>query len=303
MEDEIRTALDDLRAETESIRLAAARVLQQEAADLSPEAEREVREVFAVETVPWVRGALAEVLAAGAPPIEVGVTIPAPRWDKQVEGADPDVARRAINVSTRRVLHEVAAVVGRARVAAAGDLGQGYPDTETFRQLTYLSELCDGLDTLANATVNPTLEEFELRSVLAELADRVEKSLLVEIRVEGPKDFMVIADRSLIGLAVRNLLANAAEATESLKAGDERVVLITWGASAEGVHISVIDRGPGPAAFLARMMRAGLSTKVGHSGYGLATVSEAMRGLGGEARISRNDRGGATAVIVWPGAP
>jgi signal transduction histidine kinase len=302
MSEDIQHALDGLKADTESIRLAAARSLREHGADLSAAAEREVRKAFAVETVPWVRGALAEVLASGLPPIEKGITIPAPRWDEQVEGADPEVARRAINISTKRVLHEVSAVVGRARVAAGGDMGEGYPESETYRQLTYLSDLCGGLRTLASATVKPALEEFDLRGELVRLAEDVESDLLVTIRVEGPKAFMVNADRSLLDLAVRNLLINAAEATESLKAGDARAVLLTWGASAEGVHVSIIDRGPGPAAFLAQATRAGLSTKVGHPGYGLATASEAMRGLGGEVRISRNDRGGATAVVAWPGA-
>jgi signal transduction histidine kinase len=301
MDYELRNALDRLRADTESVRLAAARVLQKRAAELSPQAEHEVREAFATETVPWVRGALAEILAVGSPPIGQGMTIPAPRWDSQVEGANPEVARQAINISTRRVLHEVAAVVGRARVAAGEDLGEAYLGSETYRQLTYLSELCGGLRTLANATVHPTLEEFDLRDELLQLAKSIEADLVVEIRVEGPKDFMVQGDKSLLGLAVRNLLVNAVEATQSLKAADDRVVLMTWGVAQEGVHISVIDRGPGPAAFLAQASRAGLSTKVGHSGYGLATASEAVRGLEGEVRISRNDRGGATAVIVWPG--
>lgn len=303
MNDPVRAALDGLKAETESTRLEAARELQEHAAELSGEGEREVSEAFATETVPWVRGALAEVLDVGAPPIGVGHTIAAPRWDEQIEGANPDVARRAINLSTKRVLHEVSAVVGRARVAARADLEDAYQASDTYRQLTYLYELCQGLRTLASATVSPKLEEFDLSEEVTALAKSVEGQLLVKIRPEGPANFTVRADRSLLGIAVRNLLVNAAEATESLKAADERVVVITWGASRKSVHISVIDRGPGPAPFLARSSGAGLSTKIGHSGYGLATASEAMRGLGGEVQLTRNERGGATAVILWPGLP
>jgi signal transduction histidine kinase len=303
MNDRVRAALDGLKADTESARLEAARELEEHADELSSEGEREVSEAFATEKVPWVRGALAQVLDVGAPPIGVGHTIPAPRWDEQIEGADPDVARRAINLSTKRVLHEVSAVVGRARVAARADLHDAYQASETNRQLTYLYELCQGLRTLSSATVSPKLEEFDLRAEVSALAESVEGQLLVKIRPEGPANFTVRADRSLLGIAVRNLLVNAAEATESLRAGDERVVVVTWGASKKAVHISVIDRGPGPAPFLARSSGAGLSTKIGHSGYGLATASEAMRGLGGEVQLTRNERGGATALILWPGLP
>jgi sensor histidine kinase regulating citrate/malate metabolism len=61
----------------------------------------------------------------------------------------------------------------------------------------------------------------------------------------------------------------------------------------------VIDRGPGPPHFLAALRNAGVSTKEGHPGYGLATASEAMRSLRGAVEIQRNDRGGATVVLSW----
>ena len=302
MDDPLRAALDGLKAETESARLEAARLLQGQGTELSGEEEREVREAYAKETVPWVRGALAEVLAAGAPPIGVGHTIPAPRWDEQIEGVGPEVARRAVNVSTKRVLHEVSAVVGRARVAARTDLGDAYLGSDTDRQLTYLYELCQGLRTLAGATANPAFEEFDLSEEIRLEAEAVEERLVVKIRPEGLDNFIVNADRSLLGIALRNLIVNAAEATDALE-GDDRVVVVTWGVSGESVQIAVIDRGPGPAPFLAQSTRAGLTTKVGHSGYGLATASEAMRSMDGEVQLSRNERGGATALILWPGLP
>jgi signal transduction histidine kinase len=303
MADELTEALASLGAETESARLAAARTVLEHASQLSAEAESTVRKAFAKEDVPWVRGVLAEALAVRTPAVGDSVTVAAPRWDERVEGADPGVARQAINISTNRVLHEVAAVVGRARVAAGADIGDRYLASETNRQLKFLSDVCSGLRTLANATESPKIEEFDLRAELLELAASVEEDLIVEIRVEGPGMFMVKADRALLGLAARNLLVNAAEATESLDAGRDRAVLITWGISPEGVYVSIIDRGPGPGAFLASTSRPGVSTKVGHPGYGLATASEAMRSLQGEVRIMRNDRGGATAVIAWPEDP
>lgn len=302
MDERLRVALDGLKAETESARLVAARRIEEHGAVLTGEAEREVREAYANETVPWVRGALAEALAAGAPPIGVGHTIPAPSWDEQIEGVGPEVARRAVNVSTKRVLHEVSAVVGRARVAARADLGEDYPQSDTDRQLTYLYELCQGLRTLAGATASPTFEEFDLSEEIRVEAKAVEELRVVKIRPEGAKNFTVNADRSLLGIALRNLILNAAEATESLE-GDDRVVVVTWGVSDKGVQIAVIDRGPGPARFLGHSSRAGLTTKVGHSGYGLATASEAMRSMDGEVQLSRNERGGATALILWPGLP
>lgn len=305
MNDGVVGALARLRSESESTRLEAARELRKNASSLSAEAQVEVGAAFAKEDVPWVRGVLAEILALGVGELEEPTSIAAPRWDEQIEGADPEVARQAVNVSTNRVLHEVAAVVGRARVAAAEDFAE-FRGSETERQLQFLSDVCDGLRVLASATGNPQVEEFDLRAELIALADRVSGSLEipVPIRVEGPGPvFMVRSDRTLLDLTIRNLLANAAEATESLGTPEERAVTITWGISGDSIQISIIDRGPGPPPFLATRSRVGVSTKVGHPGYGLATASEAMRSLGGEVFIRRNDRGGATALIRWPEEP
>src|SRR6476646_9905687 len=54
--DELSVALAELRAETESIRLAAARRIRKHAGELTAESEAVVREAFAEESVPWVRG-------------------------------------------------------------------------------------------------------------------------------------------------------------------------------------------------------------------------------------------------------
>ena len=78
-----------------------------------------------------------------------------------------------------------------------------------------------------------------------------------------------------------------------------RSIVLTWGISAEGIHVTVIDRGPGPPQLLGRVHSAGVSTKEGHPGFGLATASEALRSLGGSVEIQRNDRGGATVVLTW----
>ncbi len=302
MSDDVAGALVRLRSESESTRLKAARELREKATGLSAEAQVAVGTAFAKEDVPWVRGVLAEILALGVGELDQLTAIAAPRWDEEIEDAAPEVARQAVNISTNRVLHEVAAVVGRARVAASEDFAD-FRGSETERQLQFLSDVCDGLRVLASATGNPQVEEFDLRAELSALAARVSASLEVPvpIRVEGPGPvFMVRADRTLLDLAIRNLLANAAEATESLDTPAERAVTITWGISGDSIQISIIDRGPGPPPFLATRSRVGVSTKVGHPGYGLATASEAMRSLGGEVLIRRNDRGGATALIRWP---
>ena len=194
----------------------------------------------------------------------VGVEVPAPVWDAELEGLDPDVARQLINLSTRRVLHEVSSVVGRARLAAMGDLADEYADSETGRQLEFLSDVCTGLRTISAATQAPELLEFELAGELTQLGQALADERLCPVRCNGPNMFMVKSDRGMVRLAVQNIVVNAIEATLSIGPADEdRAVILTWGASALGFHVTVIDRGPGPPRFLAAIKNAGVSTKPG----------------------------------------
>lgn len=289
-----------LRSPIENDRLRAARkALERD--DVTPELEQAVREAYARETVPWVRGALAEVIATSdGVDWDVGVEVPAPVWDAELEGLERDVARQLINLSTRRVLHEVASVVGRARLAAIGDLGSQYSESDTGRELEFLSEVCGGLRTISAATQMPEILEFDLAEELTQLGEALAAERLCPVRCNGPTMFVVKSDPGMVKLAVQNIVVNAIEATLSIgPADEERAVTLTWGSSASGFHVTVIDRGPGPPRFLAAIKNAGVSTKAGHPGYGLATASEALRSFGGTVQIRRNDRGGATVVLAW----
>lgn len=293
--------LAGLDAESYGERLAAARGLRALDVEIPPEAERRIREVLAVETVPWVRGVLNEILRERGPDLlDAGVAVPAPVWDDRLGGYEPGLAREAITLATARVLHEVAAIVGRAKLAAADDLGDDYSGSWTERELSFLADTCKALRTLNSATKVPAPEELDLRDELTSLAETVEAEMLCPVHANGPGPFIVVADRALLLLALRNVVINAVEATLSAgPASGSRPVVLTWGANAQGVHVSVIDRGPGPPPFLGGIKTAGVSTKEGHPGYGLATASEALKSMNGSIEIRRNDRGGATVVLSW----
>ncbi len=301
MSDErLEEALGNLTASGETDRLAAAREILDVMTELSPRIDKAAREALARESVPWVRGALVSILAQGGPELEEGVVVPAPTWDAALDELDVDLAHQVLSMSTKRVLHEVAAVVGRAKLAAGVELGDAYSGSQTARQLEFLSEVCAGLRTLTAATQSPTLLEFDLSQELEELSRSVAEQWLFPITANGPTPFIITSDRNLLILAVSNILVNAVEATLSVGPAEEaRAIVLTWGSSPGGFHTTVIDRGPGPPGFFGALRNAGVSTKEGHPGFGLATASEAMRSLGGAVQIQRNERGGATVVLSW----
>jgi signal transduction histidine kinase len=296
---ELESIRSDLRSKSGAARAKAARSLIALADELPASIDLEVREALAREELPWVRGTLLEVLEKGSPAFGDGVLVPAPSWDQQVEGVPPELVRQSLNTTARRVLHEVSAVVGRVDLAARDEMAAQYGGSETARELAFLRAMCKGLRTLASATEEPSLSEFNLSDHLTELADGITREHVCPVLPAGPAPFTVTTDWSLLSLAVSNVLVNAAEATLLTGSVNGREVRLTWGTSASGVHVTVIDRGPGPPSFLARPPRTRVSTKDGHPGYGLATASEAMHSLGGEVLIQRNDVGGTTVILSW----
>ncbi len=297
---ELDVARDKLRSSSSPLRAWAARSILAIDGDLPAAVDVEVRQALSKEELPWVRGVLLEVLEKGSPGFGEGVVVPAPSWDQELDDVPAEVARQSLNTSARRVLHEVSSVAGRLNVVAREELAERYGGSETARELTFLTAVCKGLRTLASATEVPTHTEFDLSAELAELAATVTRELVCDVLAAGPAPFMVTSDWSLLSLAVNNILVNAAEAT-LLTGGPvgERPVSLNWGSSANGAHITVIDRGPGPPAFLARPTSGRVSTKEGHPGYGLATASEAMRSLDGKVLVRRNDLGGTSVILSW----
>ena len=120
--DEVHDALRRLGSESFTERLAAARELNRFRVRLSRDDDRIVREALATESVPWVRGALSAILDQdGDGLLREGVVIPAPVWDEELAGFDPEVARAAITMATGRVLQR-----GRCGswTSTAGGLGR-----------------------------------------------------------------------------------------------------------------------------------------------------------------------------------
>ncbi len=297
---EIESARSDLRSKSGPIRARAARAILELGGELPAAVDVEVREALTKEDLPWVRGLLLQILETGSPAFAEGVVVPAPSWDQPLEGIPSELARQSLHTSARRVLHEVSAVVGRVDVAAREELSASYGNSETARELAFLTAICKGLRTLASATDAPTMSEFDLGERLGEVADTITQNLVCPVLAAGPAPFTVTADWALLSLAVNNVLVNAAEATLFTGPVDGRAVRLNWGSSATGVHVTIIDRGPGPPGFLARPPKARVSTKDGHPGYGLATASEAMHSLDGEVLVQRNDLGGTTVILSWP---
>jgi phosphoglycerate-specific signal transduction histidine kinase len=112
---------------------------------------------------------------------------------------------------------------------------------------------------------------------------------------------MVRGDRDLLELALRPVVINAIEAVCALGDPAANAVTISWGLEQDSCWIVVIDHGPGVDTRL-DLLLAGLTTKSGHIGFGLATAKAAMDSLDGRVEVNSNAHGGATVLLEWQGA-
>jgi len=281
-------------------RLAAARDLVQ---DPRPEALGPLKKALQRERVSWIRAAITEAIerceAFGeAPGLETEESSRPDEDDLDRLQAYADGRREGM----RQVLHELASPLGLAHAA----LGREPADLEeALRQLARMRRITAALRSLIGASGVAQPTEFDFAPhLLAFEASPPAQCPDGLVAAQGPRPFPVRGDRDLLELAVQPLVANAIEAVLGL-GGDPpaRGVIVTWGPDRQGCYVAVIDEGPGPPAGLEELIALGASDKPGHIGFGLETARTAIVSMDGELTLERNRRGGATAVLRWPGRP
>lgn len=104
------------------------------------------------------------------------------------------------------------------------------------------------------------------------------------------------ADADLIRQCLINVVKNSVEAIEG-----SGKILITTGTRGEFVFIGIKDNGKGiPPEVLSRVFEPFFSTTKNGSGLGLAMVSKIMHDLGGDVKISSNEKGTTVTLLLLP---
>ena len=288
--------LQQYRSATESRRLHLIRRMGNGSAPVPSPAT--LKAMLADESVPWIRMALEELLADGG----YGRREPARSGDAL---ADDELYLQALNSAIRQVLHEIAPIVGRARLAAQRQLREALVGTRLEHELDSLARVCDGLRRLAAASSTASPSEVDLAECVRQLVAGESDQTDVPVRASGTSPFVVSVDRALLELALGNLIRNAIEATEALSSSDlsAHSVVVNWGTTAGSHWVSVIDRGQGLMTEPSELFDRGVSLKAGGRGYGLTTATNAASSLGGDLEVGSNDQGGTTATIRWPAEP
>jgi len=287
-------AIERLHSGNGRERLEAARSLALTPA-LTPAERQEVAGVLVHEAVPWVRTALSRAVHVD----DFRVLEDPSDIDVDLRSMREDVSSAAVHEATDRILHELSPTVGRALLSAEREI-ENYRSSRTRYEIERLSVLVNAIRELSQATSIPTIDEYDLSKQIRELAETEEEWLGCPLRASGQSPFVVSADRGFLEIAIQNGMRNAAEATLSVSPEAPPPITVNWGIGEREYWVVIIDRGPGPPPAADDLFALGATTKSDHSGLGLATALRALRGLGGDVSLRRNEVGSATYCLRWP---
>lgn len=120
----------------------------------------------------------------------------------------------------------------------------------------------------------------------------------IRVRVE-PSDLVVLADSVQLGIAIRNLVANALEAMN--ETGIVTIEATQNSGHIDGVRIDVIDQGTGiPDEIRVRLTEPLFTTKTRGLGLGLALVRSIVERHGGALKIHSTSPEGSVFRIELP---
>lgn len=208
------------------------------------------------------------------------------------------VQAQALQIATKRVLHEIRPVMQSLYRGSRLDLKDEFDGSASKHGLDRMSDLLDALQVLGEAAEAPRLTEFDLTELVgSHVKDEGVPRARVLLARGDP--VVVIGDPSLVALAFVNLLRNALDASSEA----DPPVVINWGRGDESAWVSLLDSGQGlPSDALSSAFHVGSTTRsaLGHFGLGLPTAEQAMSSLGGSVALRPRRERGTAAEARWP---
>jgi signal transduction histidine kinase len=294
----LEEALRAVRLGTTTERMAAADALSEIAT---------IRELPSLELIRsreldhYVRAAIDRAIGAA------GRRLPLlPEPPEEIGDVDSDevsaagIRAAAIRETTARIVHELNRVVGKVGGEASLEIEQ-YDESRTRASIERLISLIDAVDRLSRAAAVPVIREFDVGSVIRDVAAiEAERHPGIQVVAEGPDKTIVRSDSDLLRLILHNAISNACEAVDAIGPDlEHHPVAVSWGATDRDVWISILDRGVGLASPESAFL-FGETTKVDHHGVGLALAKQAADSLGARVTLESRRAGGSAFEVRVP---
>lgn len=210
------------------------------------------------ETVPAVRHLLEAAVRRAQQDSE-----PASVYQPDAVPASTDI----LDALSGLIRHETEPIIGWIRRSAAREIGAGYQESETFKNIDLLRRRLLGLETLAAAHRLPRYSRASLVSLIVDCQPNGFPDEVVE--ANGGDDDSIDTDPGLFSIIVGNALLNAQEASIGLPGAP---ILVRHGVSDRHFWVTVSNRFQGQAFEMEHVAQTGASTKDSHKGLGVSAM-------------------------------
>ena len=288
-------ALESLSSSSAHRRLKAARFL---ARNSGPSELQFLRNALRNETVSYVRSGLELAIKRVS---NIARSADDEGTLEEIE-IPPDVRKHIRNQVTEEItgqlLHEIASPVGLIASAAAREISD-YEHSRTKHHVDTLKRVFEAIEQLKTAAAVPRPREFDLAELLAQIVSETVGSVLIEVSLYGAKPMLITADPAVLRLALSNGMRNAVEAVTGAPGEEPYPIIVTWGATDVDYWVAVLDRGPGLVGPAESAFGIGMTSKKGHTGFGLTIARQAIETLGGACTLQPATEGGAQFEVRW----
>ncbi len=228
------------------------------------------------------------------------------------------VTGAVVSFRDRTELAEVTRELDGVRTVTDALRAQAHEFTNRLHTIVGLVELGRQREAISLSTEDGTTHQELVEMLLGRIGDPTLGALLLAKAVVASErgislrisdDTLVASElanvRDLVTI-VGNLVDNALDAVASSAASGDRWVEVAVRAEGDSIHLRVADSGPGiEEAARERIFEEGFTTKETSAqpmrGLGLALVSQVVRRLGGEIRVTNEP--GAVFSVRLPNAP
>ncbi len=214
---------------------------------------------------------------------------------------------RAVGELASAVAHDLNNLSGIV-LMSLGSVGSVDPHTvqtisRAERANQAIGELSRRLQRIARSGADPKSGPVDLKQLVDDVVVLIrplcrEDSIRLSLSTpDGP--VVVHGEQTMVHQAVMNVVLNAREAVRAVAPERRRIDIgvVTVGSS---ICLEVRDQGPGvPRELAGEIFKPFITTKEGHAGLGLATVSSSMKHFGGQVEILDQPAGGACFRLTF----
>ncbi|MFH0945330.1 MAG: HAMP domain-containing sensor histidine kinase [Planctomycetota bacterium] len=231
--------------------------------------------------------------------------LPAPRSREEVQLAA--VGQLAAGIS--HDLKDPLGVINTATLLLRRRLEQQGEQKELLEHLAKISRASRQASDLVNQLLeftrikNPHIHRLPIRELFSEALSMVDPTPCDRIDTSiWPEGAQINCDPVGLARVLANLIRNALQSIE--ESGQSGTVQVRAHRSASGVHLAVIDDGPGvPAELRETIFQPLVTTRDSGTGLGLAICRGLVEAHGGRLTLESSPSGGARFVIALPHSP